>query len=64
MMGSACNEYSGGEILTALHVTCKTKSRDNMRVHKILSCVRRGPGCPYRSVCVFCLVYIVSWSWQ
>lgn len=25
--GSVCNEYSEGEILTALHVTCKTESK-------------------------------------
>lgn len=55
---------SGGRVLTALHITCKIKSQDIMRLYKILSYVRRGPGCPCKSVNIFCLVCIVMWPWQ
>lgn len=55
---------SGGKILTALHVTCKSKNEDTMRLYKILSYVRSGPGCLCKSVRIFCLVCIVMCPWQ
>lgn len=52
----------GDSMLTALYVTGEMDNQDPIRLWKVLSQERMGPGCLCKNTGAFCLVWIVKLS--